>query len=343
VEHGFEEPSRLNQTRIDLSGAIMSWMEWLGLGNGDSTDDPRLMQAIERAISLVEPRLKQAGGYPGRYRAVIGLALRYADQLAATIPGPVDLDREHYVRDPFVHALFASQDEIRRTLSLSLAMREYQQRPDAATDEIHALMGMRRNEKNCFGMEAEGEVVRREVAQHTVNFSDYTLSCIAADEAGTRALAAWSIFESLIVRIAGHVGNLREEKHDLEQRRDDLIARLRGTTGQRRATLEQELGTLLTELSEATQRLNLDRIPGIFEKLMHTPEALVRLEQRQFRLDGMGILRTQADTSASHLLAFTDLLGQDRRRWTVILVRCHHQELPPLAERLDDANRWLAI
>lgn len=321
----------------------MGWMDWLGLGKGDSSEDPRLQQAIERAVDKVEPRLKQAGGYPGRYRSVLGQALCYADQLAAAIPGPVEMDREHFMRDPFVHTLFGSHHPIQHTLCLSRAMQEYLRRADAGTGDIHALMGMRRMEKRTFGMETEGDVLRRDVAQQTVSFSDHTLSCITHSEAETRAQVAWSIFDSLIAHVASHVEGLRQEKLTLEKRRDELMARLRGTTEERRNALEQELEALRVEMGNAIQRLNLDRMPAYFEEQLRSPETLVRLEQQQRRLDGMGIVRAQKDASTSNLIVFTDLVGQDRRRWTVTLVHCGHPELPPLSERLENANRWLAI
>ena len=321
----------------------MNWLGLLGLGKDDTPADPRLQQAIERAVEKVEPRLKQAGGYPGSYRAAIGQALRYADQLAAAMPGPVEMDRTHFMLDPFVHTLFGSPQPIQGTLCLSRAMQEYMRRPDAGTGDIYALMGMRRNEKHTFGMESEGDVLRRDVAQQTISFSDHTLSCITHSEAETRAEVAWSIFDSLIGHVARHVQELREEKSALDKHRDDLMARLRGSTGEQRATREVELAKLLSKLGSASQRLNLDRMPGYFQELLGKPEDVVRLEQQRLRLDGMGILRSENDAVDSKLIEFTDLLGQDRRRWTVTLVHCGHPELPPLSERLENANRWLAI
>jgi hypothetical protein len=121
------------------------------------------------------------------------------------------------------------------------------------------------------------------------------------------------------------------------------MARLHGSTGEQRATLEVELAKLLSKLGTASQCLNLDRMPGYFQELLGKPEDVVRLEQQQLRLDGMGILRSEHDVVGSKLIEFTDLLGQDRRRWTVTLVHCGHPELPPQSERLENANRWLAI
>jgi len=151
-------------------------------------------------------------------------ALRYADQLAAAMPGPVEMDRTHFMLDPFVHTLFGSPQPIQGTLCLSRAMQEYMRRPDAGMGDIYALMGMRRNEKRTFGMESEGDVLRRDVAQQTISFSDHTLSCITHSEAETRAEVAWSIFDSLIGRVARHVEDMRQEKSALDKHRDDLMA-----------------------------------------------------------------------------------------------------------------------
>ena len=49
---------------------------------GDTTSE--LMSAIERAVSAVEPLLKQMSGYPEDYRKPVDIALEYAKKLAAS-------------------------------------------------------------------------------------------------------------------------------------------------------------------------------------------------------------------------------------------------------------------
>jgi len=125
-----------------------------GLGKDEAPADPRLQQAIERAVDKVEPRLKQAGGYPGSYRAVIGQALRYADQLAAAMPGRWKWTYALHARPLRAYPVrFAAP--IQGTLCLSRAMQEYMRRPDAGTADIYALIGMRRNEKHTFAWRAK--------------------------------------------------------------------------------------------------------------------------------------------------------------------------------------------
>lgn len=69
-------------------------------------DIPELLPAIERAVSAVEPLLKQAGGYPGIYRKPVATALEYARSLAASVPGPVALNRERMPRTPLFMPCF---------------------------------------------------------------------------------------------------------------------------------------------------------------------------------------------------------------------------------------------
>jgi hypothetical protein len=234
------------------------WLDWLGLGK-DTAAEIGLAQAIERAVYLVEPRLKQAGGYPRRYRVAIGHALRHARLLAGRIPGPVALNRQSYLDDPFIHALFGSPEDITRSLCRSRALHDFESRADVGGEAYFALMGMRRDQRQAFGIEAEGAILRRDVAQQTVAFTDHTLSCVAADEAGAREQVAWSIFDSLVGRVASYVETLRQDKQAQERRRDELTASLRGAAGEVRAHLEADLASALIGLRAATERLEIGR------------------------------------------------------------------------------------
>lgn len=56
------------------------------------------------------------------------------------------------------------------------------------------------------------------------------------------------------------------------------------------------------------------------------------------------MLRADDAGANTHALGFTDLIGRDRRRWTVVMVRCHPRpELLAMADRPREAGRWLAI
>lgn len=322
---------------------LLNWLSRLGLGIGSGAGDTELAQAIERAVYQVEPRLKQAGGYPGRYRASIARAWSHARDLAGRIPGPIVLDRDRFIRDPLVHTLFGAADDIQRVLGQSPALQACLGDNAGAEDEVFAMLSMRRNERDVLGMETEGGQMRRDVAQRQVSFTDHALSCVAATEAQARALIAWSLLDSLVSRVARLVDDLRREKQTLEQERDILLARLRGATPERRAALQGQFDEMLARLRQAVQRLDLRAMAHHFEDEFTAPAEYVHLGTRDLRLDAMGVLRRADEAVASRPLSFTDLFGFDRRRLTVLLVRFRRMELPSLSERLDAAGRMLAV
>ena len=94
-------------------------------GHGRDEDIPGLLPAIERAISAVEPLLKQTNGYPEIYRKPVTTALEYARNLAASVPGPVEINRESYASDPFIHSLFPSIDYIQDAFLASRALQDH--------------------------------------------------------------------------------------------------------------------------------------------------------------------------------------------------------------------------
>lgn len=313
-------------------------------------DSPELAAAIDRAVQRVEPRLRLAGGYPDRYRRSVACALNYARELAGQVPGPVDMSPEHYAKDPFVHALFSAPEEMQHALCMSHAMHEYARRPDGLTPEVYALMGMRRREKTAFGMEANGEVVSRGVAQRVVCFTDHTLSGPAPTETEARELLMWSLFDSLVDRVVERVQARRKERQALEKERDYLTAELHGAgvdAGKRR-DLQQRLQDVLARLGKVNESLDLRRLAEDFDAVLLEPQAHLKLEEASLSVDGMGVVRDSGgQTQSVHALRFTDLYGRDRRRWTVVMVRCHPRpgamSAAAMAERLQQAGRWLQI
>lgn len=314
------------------------------LGADTRMDSDELLAAIERAVYKVEPRLKQAGGYPDRYRKSVLHALRYAHELAGAVPGPVDMGPEHYYQDPFVRILFATPEDMLRALCLSHAMHEYARRPEGMTEEVYALMGMRRREKTALGMEAEGEVIRREVAQRVLTFSDHTISGPAPTEQEARELLVWSLFDSLVERVAERVHARRQDRQRLEKEKDYLTAHLRGPDDGKRQSARQALPGLLADLGRATEALDLRHLLEDFEAVLLSPQEHLRLQAERLTLDGMGVIHNGEPAHDRHEVSFMDLFGRDRRRWTVVLVRCHPQPHgPSMADRLQEAGRWLEI
>jgi hypothetical protein len=312
------------------------------LGAGRVVDSPELIAAIERAVDRVEPRLRQAGGYPERYRPAVAHALAYARGLAGQVPGPVRISRAAYVSDPLVRALFATPDEVRAALCVSQSMREFRRdHPDSG--EVYALICMRRGSKEVLGIELDGEVLRRDVPQKAIYFTDHTLADPGRSEAEAREHVAQGLFDSLVEHVRLRVEARKQERAEQERERDELLARLHGAGPARRGELETRLQHTLQRLGRLAESLDLRQYGKDFEAVLLAPERHVYIERTEMVLDDMGLLR-EPGSDGSTRIEFRDLVGRDRRRWTVALMYCErvHEE-GEIGDRLVMAQRWLGL
>lgn len=305
-------------------------------------DTPTLKAAMARAISAVEPLLSQTDGYPEHYRQPVSTALDYATRLAASLPGPVTLDREAYAKDALVHVLFPDIDAISAAFTSSLDLQQYlhESPPDS---EFYALMGMRRVEKKILGMEPAGMIVQRDVAQQVVYFDNHTLEAPSPSESLSRELIALRFFDSLVGKVKTRIEQRKQGKESLIVKRNALMSRLNSANDPDRPAAEERMATLTSGLQSIMASLELGNYISDFEAVLLHPEESLRLEQVPIVLDSMGIRRNGDDADRGKPFTFSELIGYDRRDWTVIVVKCINPQLESFAERLDQAYRRLKL
>lgn len=206
----------------------MSLLNTLFAGHKDGIP-PEFSEAVAWAVDRVDPLLKQAGGYPDLYLESVAHAVKYAHVLAARVPGPVSISPEPYTRDPSDHAMLPFQTDLHLAMQRCQSMQEFlRKHPDVSA--VYVLACMRRQSKPLFGMEVEGEIMRRDVRQNAVYFVDYTLATPGLSEAETRQCIARFFFECLIGKVANRIDARKQRMADLEQGRDALLAQLRSAS-----------------------------------------------------------------------------------------------------------------
>lgn len=313
-------------------------LPWFGRG----TTSPELLQASERAVSLVDPLLKQINGFPGSYLEPVATALAYSRKLAASIPRPVALDRKSYASDPLVHALFPSPDSLSEALGYSQPMRDYCH-VFPGTSEVYALMGMRRSEKKMLGMELAGELIQREVPQDIVYFSGHTIEYPGASEQAVRDRIGWAFFDCLAGHVAKRIGERKQQKQLQLQQRDRLMSRLHIAPAEERPALEAALNRLLADMQATIVSLEQRACLEDFKAVLLNPARYLWLEQGTMVLDSMGIRREGVTAEQGKTVVFHDLVGFDRRKWTVAVVYCSQLHIESAAACLDEACRKLVF
>ncbi|MEJ1959994.1 MAG: hypothetical protein WDM70_11700 [Nitrosomonadales bacterium] len=303
---------------------------------------PEILSAIEIAVSAVEPLLKQTRNYPDAYLKPVVTAMEYAHSMAQSVPGPVAINLDSYAKDAFVHAIFPAMDLVADAFRASRALQNYF-RDSPSTEEAYALMGMRRQEKTAIGMELSGQVIQQDVPQQIVYFNDHTIVDPAPSEQQARDRVAKGFFNNLVGKVAARIASRKQQMHDQLLEMDLLKARLRASDTQSRPKLKKELSAMLASMQNTSRSLDLRDYPDDFEAVLLNPEQHLRLDQSSMILDSMGVRRNSSETISGELVVFNDLIGFDRRSWTVTMVHCSNIKSESFAARLETAYRRLSI
>jgi hypothetical protein len=267
-------------------------------------------QDIERAIDIIveqtDQRLRFVRAYRRKLRKPVVRALVYADDLIARIPGPFQISRKAYGSDPQVNALFGSADDIDTLFAHSKVLQDFF-RDNPGCDLVYVPLIMLQRERQIFGMALGGDIVRRDVARTSVNFSEHRLGMVrAASEAELRGDLKWRGIHFLAVTALENITRLKAGTAQLEEQRALLKVKLRDMQAQHRGldalvaappantqekqALEQRLedtGRKLQEVRTGVATLD-DYLEQVCRVLNH-PSHFLRVKHNSVTVDRMGI------------------------------------------------------
>lgn len=340
-----------------ISGVWRSLRQSRDQRASDRRNTAALLESVEYVVDGTEPGIRMVSGYRRKIQGAIRISLDYANTLVNNIPGAMEVSRRTFHSDPHVNAFFTNVDELQTIFSHSSELRDIvgDYRNRTAT-EICALLCMQKTEKAVLGMELSGNIIKREVQQTAVSFSDHRIYSPAATEPETRRCLKQCFFDGLVTTALGCIVHLRLSRHNLETRRYKLRAKLRryessiGTQkiGQRSVadhpsyveTIRAELGRI-DEAIQKTQTVAprdcLEEVAAVFRH----PENYVRLVKTSMRLDKMGIrISTSSKETGNNIDIAEVLIGEDAPR-VVMLAKFPKDELRPGTDFLEQAHRHL--
>lgn len=290
-----------------------------------------LRRAIDHAVESVEPSLKAVSGYERRLEPAVRQAQAYCRGLVDGIPGPVGISAQAFAEDPLVHALFATAADIDAMLGNSRDVREFLSvGVDGALDCACALLGVRRHEKSVLGMAMDGEVLRSDVAQKLIYFSDHTLFGMSGDPEHLHARLEQAAFDSLLQSYADQVAEWRRAREEAYGRWS--LARAQG----------QGLEAAAEALRQATGAIEPERLLEGLADWLAEPSSHLRLAPTSVAVDRAGVV-ADGGCEGCTTLAFPELVGRDRRHWLVLLVRIRRSEAREAVDRHDRATRYIVI
>ncbi len=331
-----------------------------GASKPSKFDKELMLRGIERVVDGTDPRLRAVSHYRRKLWEPVEHAIDFVVNFANALPPAIVADRQGYLRDPRLRALFASPDSLRDILSFSDGTRHYlQQRSASLPTELYGGLGAIRVEKNVLGIEMDGDLLRRDVAQVAVSFCNHRLSFLTDQEQDTRRELMRRSFDYLVETALRHLTATRVQKTQLEQQQRQLLQQKAKLLRQAQvgfeaitesasmepgdlATIEQQLQDLEVELNQlradsATLDDHLTKVAATLSE----PESLLRLETVELTLDHTNTKVSTDSGRVANTMTFHEIVTANNFRFTALLVRFPSSDLLPQPDFFEEANRLL--
>jgi hypothetical protein len=326
----------------------------------ETEQDKRLACEIEDRLLRLNPQLRLVRHHRSKLEPAIGTAIRHVSAIVDKVPPAREASAAAWAADPYIHAFFAGPDDVAQALSRSADLRAFfDQHPDVP--EAWAVLGMAMREKHILGAALEGEMLRSDVVQLTVSFSDHQVRMCGRDDAELRGDIVRRLVDQLGLDGLARIALDKERRDILEQERALLKTRLQMLERQGvglRSVFGHEAGPDAAELDELQEQIAenerilaslgirseaLERELAQLCAVLSDPGPHIYVETRQFRLDRMNVVQPPGSTAAGAdvtiQVARIPTTPPQLRAFT--LVRFARADLLPATSMLDEASRLL--
>ncbi|MGB4227830.1 MAG: hypothetical protein WBJ68_14520 [Candidatus Dechloromonas phosphoritropha] len=340
---------------------ILDWFRHrAGHFDTDRVSEEMVRWAVDKAVTLTNPRLKLLPNYQKRLAPSVETTIRFLQGLVKLLPAVRRMSTETWSADAALRAIFVSPSDMKGVLARADGLRTlFEKYPEL--DEAYLVLGMAFTEQRVFGLGLQGDMLQRDVAQMTANFSDHKTRLCGADEQVLRRVIGVEIFEYLISCALSEIGAERSERQELQANRSLIRARLRllqqhgpglgSMLGEAPADASQQ-ARLEAELLDNERQLEtmgggeavLDSELETLKSVLDNQQDYLSIEPRRIRLSSMNVVldETNTESGAEVDFAVIELKGTLPQRRAFVIGRLVRSELPPpQSMNYHDAMRYL--
>ncbi|MBE2259227.1 MAG: hypothetical protein H6942_15005 [Candidatus Accumulibacter sp.] len=325
----------------------------------DRLSSELIRSATEKAITLTNPRLNVLPACHARLAPAVATAIGFVQAMVEALPSARPVSSALWSSDRVLRAFFAAPGDIPAALGRSGNLKTlFDKFPEL--DEACVTLGMAIREQQILGTVLHGAIVRRDVVQTSVSFSDHRTHACGRDESELRRLVGVQAFEYLLAQALSEIGEDRVERQELEGNRALIRARLRLLRDQgpglgsmfaaaREAASEQ--GELEAKLLDNERQLEaigdsgsaLEMELACLIEVLENPGRYLRVAQKRLRLNTMNVLidETSSELAVDVDFSIADLGGTRPLQRAFVLARCARGDVPAQAISFDDAARYL--
>jgi len=306
------------------------------------------LNAMEKVIDGTDSRIRLVSGYKKKLHNGVRTALEFTDELVARIPGTIEISSRNFVSDPYVNAFFVSVNDLHTIFSHSSEIRDFMEDDISRKDsQCCVLLCMKKTEKPILGMELSGDILKRDVQQTAVSFSDHRIYSPAPTEAATREGLRECLLGGLVTNALDRIMQDKVENLRLQSDRQMLYVKLRHLEyklrnthqgSQAHANMTNEIEDIREKLRAiegklmsarpATPQESLNHVNGVLKQ----PDKYIQLNKSTLRLDKMGIRIDENSSRPCNNIDLTEVIIGEEQPRVVTLARFPLEEYFPQTE-----------
>jgi hypothetical protein len=294
-----------------------------------------LWEAVDLVVKLSHPNIHYVPHYREKLMPAVEHTLKFANELIVQMPEPLSVEADSWDRNPFIRTVFSDVNQFRNFFSENKELKEFFQKTDHP--RCCALLVMDSKEKKIFGVEMDGDIIKRDVLQTSIDFSNHQIVAPMISEEDIRKelsmralslLATYSLEQ--ILSLIAWKKEMETEKHILEVKLQIRHARVRS-----RNSLLPDISDNTDNINEASEVLGqLDRkIAQVREELdepedylnkvaelLYHPEQFLRAEPVRMMVNDMNIIIDKEQHGKGDEIRFTELSTSAGVRKATVLV-----------------------
>lgn len=255
--------------------------------------------ALAERVTRFHPRLRLVSHYRRKLRPALSQALSHIGRLVHDLPAPRDASEQSWGTDPYIHAFFGTPHDVPLTFSRSPELREFfATSPGMQTAVV--VLGMTMTERRTLGMALEGDVMRSEVPQTNISFSEHRISIMADTDAALRDEIIRRMLDQLALEALARMTAGRTRHDELDREQALLIARLR---------LFERQGTGMRSVLGNDAAMSATEAASLREQIASNEQALSQLSGKAGALDRQleCLAETLTDAPARFAISHTAL------------------------------------
>ena len=307
-----------------------------GAGKPEGAAD-ELFATVDGIVRASNPMTAGLRRYRKTLTSAVECTRRYSDVLTSKVPGPVEIDRDSWSKDPLVKALFATAGQFEDFFFRTKELKEIFEKNRA--EHCFALLTATREEKTVFTTDKEGEILKQNVPKTAVSFDEHRLVAPTPSLEKTQRELSKRTVAVLTDFVCEDLVYLKKWKKELEDERRLLEAQIKfreardrnvnllfsgrkedhGPIGEAKKVLESMDG----KISEVSKEISgpedyLSKVAGV----LSNPEKYLQIEPVVIRMGDLGLKSTDPSDPKAKEIRFAELSLQTGLKRAAVLVQC---------------------